>query len=444
MVSKYLSADLQESGLLDMVQNVAVIIGVLFCMLISRKVGFLLSHTSIALCGAVLVSVSFLIVILSNYLYYPTNVVTFLAECCFGFGFVLIFLSWIEFFGFCPLTAVVMYWAVSSVLTVVLYLLFYFFYSFLISTTLCFTALVSYVVLHVSKKAFIQTTKKKSTRVIIPSSFSKVFLWAGYFVIVYIFAHTFISTNDSSIVTCLAFVLTLILLLIVFSMNPQEVNYALMYRITIVLMSLGLLCGLLFGLSSMVALILIALSYRVINLLTLLLGTGTARLFGVSSAPLYGFVVIAQCIGSILGELLNLIVDEVILLPVDVELTVIAVAIFLLILIPIMLFPESDFVAQWSLGDSMSSSEAKEFAIIAVCDQLTKLHHLSRRERDVLLLLSRGVSQSQIAKDLYIAPGTVRAHIAHIYQKLNLHSKDDLTVFIDNAILENKILNKVD
>jgi DNA-binding CsgD family transcriptional regulator len=92
----------------------------------------------------------------------------------------------------------------------------------------------------------------------------------------------------------------------------------------------------------------------------------------------------------------------------------------------------------------MSSSETREYAIITVCDRLAKLHHLSSREHDVLILLSREVPQSQIAKDLFIAPGTVRAHIAHIYQKLNLHSKDDLTVLIDHAILENEILNKVD
>ncbi|MGV8084414.1 MAG: LuxR C-terminal-related transcriptional regulator [Coriobacteriia bacterium] len=443
IVSKYLSADLQNSRLLlDLAQNASVIIGVLCCMLVSRRIGYLLSRPSIALCGAVLVSTAFAVVICNNFLHYSSIVVAFFAGCCFGFGCSLVLLSWIEFFSFVSPTAVVIYWAFSSLLTAILYLLFYIFYNLLLATIVCFTPLASYWILRMASKAFTQTTKKKPVRAIEPSSFSRVLLWAGYFVTGYVFAHTFINPNESSLVTCLSFILTL--LLIIFFLYHQEVNYALAYRVTLVLMAFGLLCGLLFGISSMVTMILISLSYRIINLLVLLLSTGTARLFKVSSAPLYGYIIIAQCIGSILGNVLNMIVSETILLPVDTVTVVITTAVFMLILIPIAFFPENNFVNQWSLSDSISSSETKKYAIVTVCNRLAKLHHLSDREHDVLILLSQEVPKSQIAKDLFIAPGTVRAHIAHIYQKLNLHSKDDLTVLIDHAILENEILNKVD
>lgn len=42
------------------------------------------------------------------------------------------------------------------------------------------------------------------------------------------------------------------------------------------------------------------------------------------------------------------------------------------------------------------------------------------------MLLLRGMPPSQIAKELYIAPGTVKAHIGHIYGKLGVHSRDEL------------------
>jgi hypothetical protein len=308
IVSRYLSADLQDSGPLEIAQNAATTIGVLCCILVSKKIGYLLSHPSIALGGAVLVSLAFAVVICNSFLHYPAVIVAFFAECCFGFGCALLLLSWIEFFSFTSPTAVVMYWVFSSVFTAILYLLFYLFYSFLLTIIFCFTALASYWILRRASKTFTQTTKKKPVRAIVPSSFSRVLFWAGYFVTGYIFTHTFISPNESSIVTCLSFMLALAVLFIIFFLYRKEVNYASAYRVTLILMALGLLCGLLFGISSMVAVILISVSYRIINLLVLLLSTGTARLFKVSSAPLYGYIVIAQCIGSILGNVLNLLV----------------------------------------------------------------------------------------------------------------------------------------
>ncbi|MFD0559069.1 response regulator transcription factor [Stackebrandtia endophytica] len=43
---------------------------------------------------------------------------------------------------------------------------------------------------------------------------------------------------------------------------------------------------------------------------------------------------------------------------------------------------------------------------------------LSPREQDVLVLLESGRSNREIATMLYIAPGTVKAHLSHIFRKL--------------------------
>ena len=48
------------------------------------------------------------------------------------------------------------------------------------------------------------------------------------------------------------------------------------------------------------------------------------------------------------------------------------------------------------------------------------------REQEVLELLIRKKSIQRIADDLFIAPGTVKAHIQHIYVKLDVHSRDEL------------------
>lgn len=48
---------------------------------------------------------------------------------------------------------------------------------------------------------------------------------------------------------------------------------------------------------------------------------------------------------------------------------------------------------------------------------------LSRRELEVLELLATGRSNSEIAQALYVAPGTVKAHLNHIFRKLEATSR---------------------
>ncbi|MEG0477395.1 MAG: LuxR C-terminal-related transcriptional regulator, partial [Raoultibacter sp.] len=38
---------------------------------------------------------------------------------------------------------------------------------------------------------------------------------------------------------------------------------------------------------------------------------------------------------------------------------------------------------------------------------------------------------AQIEKDLYVAPGTIKAHISHIYRKLDVHSRDELYTLLE-------------
>lgn len=48
---------------------------------------------------------------------------------------------------------------------------------------------------------------------------------------------------------------------------------------------------------------------------------------------------------------------------------------------------------------------------------------LSDREREVLRLVARGLSNSEIADTLFIAEGTVKNHVTHIYAKLDLRTR---------------------
>jgi DNA-binding NarL/FixJ family response regulator len=52
-----------------------------------------------------------------------------------------------------------------------------------------------------------------------------------------------------------------------------------------------------------------------------------------------------------------------------------------------------------------------------------ELDELSERERDVFRLMTRGLSNAEIGKQLFISETTVKTHVTHILQKLSLRDR---------------------
>ena len=73
-----------------------------------------------------------------------------------------------------------------------------------------------------------------------------------------------------------------------------------------------------------------------------------------------------------------------------------------------------------------AQAAAQRAALVQRCSELAGLYELSQREEEVLLLLAQGQSAGEIARELLVANGTVKAHVGHIYQKLGIHSREEL------------------
>jgi DNA-binding NarL/FixJ family response regulator len=57
-----------------------------------------------------------------------------------------------------------------------------------------------------------------------------------------------------------------------------------------------------------------------------------------------------------------------------------------------------------------------------------ELNHLTDREREILRLVAAGLSNADIAQQLFISPLTAKTHVARILTKLNCHDRAQLIV----------------
>lgn len=67
------------------------------------------------------------------------------------------------------------------------------------------------------------------------------------------------------------------------------------------------------------------------------------------------------------------------------------------------------------------------------CEIVANRYLLSRREADVLFLLAKGYNSAAIQEKLFIAEGTAKTHIRHIYRKLDVHTQQDLMRMVEQA-----------
>ncbi len=61
---------------------------------------------------------------------------------------------------------------------------------------------------------------------------------------------------------------------------------------------------------------------------------------------------------------------------------------------------------------------------------------LTTRERQIVLVLSEGVTNKEIGRRLKLAEGTVKVHLHHIYRKLGIANRTALAVLAHTKILD--------
>lgn len=79
-------------------------------------------------------------------------------------------------------------------------------------------------------------------------------------------------------------------------------------------------------------------------------------------------------------------------------------------------------------GEAASSDSMRD-----ACDRLVRIGRLSKREAEVLALIAKGRSAPRIQSELHVSMNTVNSHTSHIYQKLKVHSRQELLDLIEET-----------
>ena len=75
------------------------------------------------------------------------------------------------------------------------------------------------------------------------------------------------------------------------------------------------------------------------------------------------------------------------------------------------------------LSPTITKRVIKQFTRVPRPTPPKEFNELTEREREVFRLIANGLSNTEIAQELYISDTTVKTHITHILQKLNLRDR---------------------
>ena len=119
----------------------------------------------------------------------------------------------------------------------------------------------------------------------------------------------------------------------------------------------------------------------------------------------------------------------------DIALTAVAlVAIYLLAMVSLFLFKDKtlcgfDAVAE----EGAPTAEQQGDALEARCAHVAEAHGLTPRESEILVHLGQGRTARAISEKLVVSENTVKYHIKSIYQKLDVHSRDEVIDLIERS-----------
>jgi DNA-binding CsgD family transcriptional regulator len=220
------------------------------------------------------------------------------------------------------------------------------------------------------------------------------------------------------------------LMILIINIFSKRHDFGFSYRPTLVLMVFGVVMIPFSVQNAQMAGWLVLIGYHCFDLLIWTLLADLSYRFHVSPILSFGLgrgaLYFANGLGTFLGTFLRLqmesTLDFVALSKVSIVITLVLVVTYSFV------FTEKDLISYKGV-----EKDGKPGAIMQSCNAIAVLYSLSPREEDVMRLMVKGRSITRIQDELYMSKGTVNTHLHHIYQKLGIHTRQELLDLVEGG-----------
>ena len=412
--------------------DIAMIVTLFACALASKKLGVFYTKRSLHWLAGIALVASTVGVFASIYAPAIALVVAVPAAILGGFGIALVILFWSELYSCLNPVRVALYYSASIIAAA---LILYICRGFMLPWLFAATVSMPFVSLACLAFGFRSLPADELPRAL-GGAFS--FPWKPVMLMaIYAFAY---GLKESSMYAGLfgphsAFGTLAVALAIFVGIVARggRFDFGAIYRVALPLMVAAFLVLPSLGfLNNAAADFCVTASYTAFSILIMLILANMSYRYGISAIWLFGIERGVRALFSLLGRETENVFAGLDLGAASSEFMLNAVVIVLVVAMTMILFSEKELSSRWGvtfLGGSDTEGDrviVKKQELANRCHEIAKQFGLSQREEEVLLLLAQRKTVGAIEKDLFIANGTAKTHIRHIYRKLDIHSRDEL------------------
>lgn len=227
---------------------------------------------------------------------------------------------------------------------------------------------------------------------------------------------------------------TLLMGVLVFALvlaRGERFDFSLIYRVALPLIVVALFLVPAFGhVPGSVANWCMSAAYTGQSILIMLVMSSICYRYVVSAIWLFGLERAVRQVAMWLGRMLAAWAEGTQVLGAPGETIVSLLAVAAVFAAALLLFSERDLASRWGAdfieGGVGAAATIRKQALSDRCAEVARKYKLSAREEEVLLLLAQRKTVGIIERELFIANGTAKAHVRHIYRKLEIHTRQEL------------------
>jgi len=409
--------------------DIFMIIALLVMAATSRRIApFLTKRAPYILC-LVLMTVGTGLIVVSYYLPSITDVVALPAAITGGVGTAFIILLWSELYGCLNLRKVAICYTGSMILCAfIVFMMKGLVADYFMGVLIALPALSLLCVWRAFRTVPEKDHPRESRgRFSFPAK--PVLLTAAY-----AFAFGLLQTNSpvsNATHSSMATVTAAAIILGVTLWSNRRIGFDVAYRVAFPVMVFGLLLvPMAFPESVEVSAFCITMSYTASWILMMLICANLCHSYGVSAIWLFGIERGLRTAAQMSGRIVHSSLAGVLPDAATYDMVITGLSIMLVIVGMAVLYSEKDFTTRWGLRflnpENAEDALVEKNRLATSCAELCTRYHLSQREAEVLGLLAQRKTIAEVEDELFIAEGTAKAHMRHIYEKLDIHSRQEL------------------